>query len=318
VKQHTGKKLRWFHIVLIVIIALLLLSISPIYPSRIYSSQDGKALVALTFDDGYACWTSTILPILQQYDMPATGYITDPEYRQGFTWENAQELVSAGWEIGWHTVKHVPVDTLQRSDLVDDFSQAAPLFTAHGLPTPVTFAYPSGRHSSVAMDVASDYFLASRTMETGVNTPLDVKNSPQHLEQFSMEKGLAYLEKKIRKYAGQNVLVVFAGHTVGEVAPWQKKPDISVDDFTALVEFLHQEEAAGTIDVVTLKDGVQQIQQNPGSQRWRLEVDSPFDTWYHFWIIPVPERYYIYYQAIFEDWIGHRYPQVVHLVNRYK
>ena len=317
-KRPSGRRFKWFYIVLIAIVALLIVSLSPVYPARIYSSQDGKALVALTFDDGYNCWTSTILPVLQQYGMPATGYITDPENRQGFTWENAQELASAGWEIGWHTMTHEPVDNLQRSDIVNDFSQAAPLFEAHNLPAPVTFAYPSGRHNSLSMQVASQYFLASRTMETGVDTPRDVRDAPQHLEQFSMEKGLSYLENKVKKYAGQDVLVVFAGHTVGEVAPWQKKPDISVDDFKSLADFLNQEQAAGKIDVVTLKDGVQRILGNPYSSSWRLDVDSPFDTWYHFWIIPVPERYYIYYQAIIEDAIGHRFPQVVHLVNHYK
>jgi peptidoglycan/xylan/chitin deacetylase (PgdA/CDA1 family) len=317
VKKRFVRKLRWFHIVLIVIVALLLLSLSPIYPARIYSSKEGKTLVALTFDDGYDCWTSQVMPILQQYKLPATGFITDPEYRNGFTWENAQELTSAGWEIGWHTVHHVPVDTLPRADIVDDFSQAAPLFESHGLPAPVTFAYPSGRHNSLSMEVASQYFLASRTMEDGVNTPRDVQNNPQHLKQFSMEKGLAYLENKVNKYAGQDVLVVFTGHTVGEVAPWQTKPDISVDDFASLVEFLYQEQEAGLIEVVTLQDGVQRIQQDEFSSSWRLQIDSPFDTWYHFWIIPVPERYYIYFQIIVQDGIGHRFPQVVHWFDKY-
>ena len=194
-KRKTVRKIRWFHIVLITIVALLLVSLSPIYPARIYSSKDGKTLVALTFDDGYNCWTSEVMPILKQYNLPASGYITDPEYREGFTWEDAQTLASAGWEIGWHTVKHVQVDVRQRSAIIDDFSQAAPLFELHGLLAPATFAYPSGRHDSLAMEVASEYFLASRTTETGVNTPRGVRDNPQHLKQFSMEKGLAYLEK---------------------------------------------------------------------------------------------------------------------------
>jgi len=317
VKRKTVKRIRWFHIVLITIVALLLLSLSPIYPARVYSSKDGKTLVALTFDDGYKCWTSEVMPVLQQYNFPATAFITDPDYRKGFTWEDAQALASAGWEIGWHTLKHTPVDVLQRADIVDDFSQAATLFESHGLLPPTTFAYPSGRHNSLSMEVASEYFVASRTMETGVNTPRSVRNNPQHLEQFSMEKGLAYLEKKVKKYEGQDVLVVFTGHTVGEVAPWQTKPDISIDDFTSLVEFLHQEQDASTIEVVTLEDGVQHMLQDKIPHSWHLQIDSPFDTWYHFWIIPVPERYYLYYQTIIEDRIGHRFPQVSRWFDKY-
>jgi hypothetical protein len=283
----------------------------------LYSSEGGKTLVAITFDDGYHSWTAEAMPLLQQYDMPASGYITDPDYREGFTWEDARTLVKAGWEIGWHTVHHTPVDYLDRSEIVADFSQAAPLFESHGLPSPAVFAYPSGRHDSLAMEVASEYFLASRTMETGVNTPIDVRDDPQHLKQFSMEKGLSYLENKVKKYEGEYVLVVFAGHTIGEVAPWQHQPDISVEDFAALVEFLHQEEEAGNIEVVTLKDGVERMQQGDVSYSWHLQIDSPFDTWYKFWVIPIPERYYIYYQAVIQDGIGHRFPQVVRWTDRY-
>jgi|GEM_PF-4229544 len=107
------------------------------------------------------------MPLLQKYNFPATAFITDLYYREGFTWEGTQALASVGWEIGWYTLKHTPADSLQRSDIVDDFSQAAPLFESHGLLTPTMFASPSGIHNSLSREVASEYFLASRTMETG-------------------------------------------------------------------------------------------------------------------------------------------------------
>jgi peptidoglycan/xylan/chitin deacetylase (PgdA/CDA1 family) len=311
------KRIRWFHIVIIVIVALLLMSLSPVYPARLYSSEDGKALVVITFDDGYESWITEAMPVLLQYNMPATGFINNPEIRDGFTWEDARELANAGWEIGWHTANHVPVDNLQRSEIEDDFSLAAPLLESNGLPAPVTFAYPSGRHDSLSLEVASEYFLASRTMETGVNTPFDVRDDPQHLKQFSMEKGLDYLEKKVNKYAGQDLLIIFTGHTIGELARWQSKPDITVEDFQSLVEFLHQQEEVGTIDVVTLKEAVERMQQREIKYSWHLQIDSPFDTWYRFWIIPVPERYYIYFQVIVQDGIGHRFPQIVRWFDRY-
>ena len=316
-KEPGARRIKWFHIVLITIVALLLLSLSPIYPARVGSAADNRTLVAITLDDGYHCWTSEIMPVLQKYDMPATFYIIDPQYQKGFSWTDAQELYNAGYEIGWHTAKHVSVDMMASSEIASDFESAEPMFESHGLPRPETFAYPSGRHSDQSMEVASRYFVASRTTEDGVNYPDDVRENPQHLRGYSMEKGLSFLEKKVNKYSGQNVLITLVGHTVGEVASWQTKPDMTVDDFNALAEFLHEKEQAGLIEVVTLDEGVKRLQQQELSYTWRIRIDSPFDTWFRFWVIPVPERYYIFYEKVVLDFIGHRYPQVPRWFDRY-
>lgn len=304
------RKLRWFHIVLASIIILLLISVSPVYPGRIFSSEDNTTLVVLTFDDGYSSWVTEAMPILQEYDLPASGYINDPEFREDFTWEYALTLHEAGWEIGWHTATHMNVDVAERSQLIDDYNLGKSLFEAHGLPAPVTFVYPSGRHDDESVEITSEFFLAARTTHHGVNTPRDVMENPAHLKQFNMDNDLPFIEKKIRKYQDQGMLIVLTAHTIGQVVEWQKNPTMTTEEFEDLAEFLHQEEVKGNIDVVTLREGVEIIQNRNVITSWGLKVDSPSDTWFKFWKIPVPERYFVYYEEIIQDFIGHSNPGI--------
>lgn len=318
--KRPSRGIKRLQLVLIILCGLLIISLSPIYPVRASYTSDKQELVALTFDDGYSCWTSEIMPILEEYGLTASGYINDPQYapdyRTDFSWADAKQLLDAGWEIGWHTQKHISVDTASATEIENDFSSAQSLFESHGLPAPVTFAYPSGRHDSESMKIASKYFLASRTMETGPNSPNDVMNNSQGLKQYSLERGLSYIKQKINKYDHNGTLIVLAGHTVGEIAPWQKEPDMTVEDFKALAEFLHQQEQAGLIKVVTLSEGVNHIRQQSVKYSWQIMVDSPFDSWFRLWKIPFPERYYNFYQAVVYDFIGHQYPLVARWFER--
>src|SRR4030067_417615 len=109
-KNGALRKLRWFHILILAVGALLLVSLSPVYPARVYSTDEDITLVALTFDDGYNSWVSEAMPILAEYGLTATGYIRPTEYGETYTWEDVGTLYDAGWEIGWHTVEHTQVD----------------------------------------------------------------------------------------------------------------------------------------------------------------------------------------------------------------
>ncbi len=113
--------------------------------------------VILTFDDGYADFYTTALPILRAHDFRATAYVVS-----GFVgWPNymtAAQVVEAdrsGIEIGSHTVNHPNLTNLSsvsvHSQLID-----SKRFLENLLGHPVTsFCYPSGKvNSMVAWQVA--------------------------------------------------------------------------------------------------------------------------------------------------------------------
>jgi glycosyltransferase involved in cell wall biosynthesis len=319
-----GKKreTRWFHIISAIILALpllpilLLLSFLPVYPGKKVHSKQKQTLVALTFDDGYSCWTSKVMPILARYNLPATAFINDPEQLEDFTWIDVQELYNAGWEIGWHTARHINFDIADRSEIISDFENCRVLFKRYGLPTPVSFSYPWGKHDQVSMKIVPNYFQAARTTHLDENSPCSVRENPVHTAGISVSRGLPFCMETVSKYAQQGVLVVFVIHTVGQVAKWQRRPDMTVAEFEDFVKFLHQEKQAGRIKVVTFDKGVRLMQQREAHSHWGIKMYSPLDSWGRFLFLPVPRRYFALYDRIVRNLIGHRYPQIRSLLGR--
>jgi peptidoglycan/xylan/chitin deacetylase (PgdA/CDA1 family) len=114
--------------------------------------------VILTFDDGYADFYTTALPILRAHDFRATAYVVSgfvgrPNY---MTAAQVLEADRSGIEIGSHTVNHPNLTNLSsgsvRSQLID-----SKRFLEQLLGHPVTsFCYPSGKvNSMVAWQVAN-------------------------------------------------------------------------------------------------------------------------------------------------------------------
>jgi peptidoglycan/xylan/chitin deacetylase (PgdA/CDA1 family) len=308
--------MRWHQKISIAILVLLLIPLSPVYPAKECRTEDQQTLVSLTFDDGYGCWISTILPILERYNLVATAFIFEPDYRLNFYWSDVQELYDAGWEIGWHTATHMQIDVADQSEIISDFSNCGALFEDHGLPPPVSFAYPFGRHDLSSMEIVSDYFLAARTIHQGVNSPCYIQENPAHLKEIGIERGIGFLEKTVSENVGSGVFIVFLGHIVGDDMGPDYEPDMTAEEFEIFIEFLHQEEQKGNIDIVTFNEGVSRMQQVEGTSSWGIKLGSPFSSWSKVHVIPVPERYLFLYQWVIQDFIGHRFPQVARLFDR--
>ncbi len=129
----------------------------------------GKPVI-LTFDDGYADFYTTALPILRAHDFRATAYVVSgfvgwPNY---MTAAQVLEADRSGIEIGSHTVNHPNLTNLSsvsvRSQLVD-----SKRFLENLLGHPVTsFCYPSGKvNSMVAWQVADVGYDSATTTAFG-------------------------------------------------------------------------------------------------------------------------------------------------------
>ena len=311
------KRIRWFQIVSIILLAFLLVPLSPIIPIKTCHCKNNQTLVSLTFDDGYSCWTSKVMPILKRYNLTATAFVNNPDYLdRDFTWADIQELHNTGWEVGWHTARHINLATSDRREIVEDFNSCPALFKTHGLPPPLTFAYPYGEHDLTSMKIVSQHFLAARTCHRGVNSPCYVQKYPAHLKMIWLGRKLSFLEQEVNKQSHQGMFIVFFGHTVGQTAWWQDEPEMTVEEFENLAKFLHHEEQEGNIDVVTFKEGVQCMQQQEVTSSWSVKLDSPFNPCFDAYGIPVPQRYLTLYQEVIQDFIGHHYPQIAQRFDR--
>jgi peptidoglycan/xylan/chitin deacetylase (PgdA/CDA1 family) len=118
--------------------------------------------VVLTFDDGYADFYDTVLPLLQAHGFTATlfvttGWLADAGDRAAgrpldrmLSWGQLRELAAAGIEIGAHSHSHAQLDQIRRPELRAELRESRALLeSATGQPVR-SMAYPFG-YSSAAV-----------------------------------------------------------------------------------------------------------------------------------------------------------------------
>jgi peptidoglycan/xylan/chitin deacetylase (PgdA/CDA1 family) len=112
----------------------------------------------LTFDDSARSHFSVVRPILKELGFSATFFITEgydfPANKRDFmTWEQIRELHLDGFEIGNHTRDHSSVTPRTLSRLVQQVQAVNEKCRKHGIPGPVSFAYPGNEYHLDALPV---------------------------------------------------------------------------------------------------------------------------------------------------------------------
>lgn len=109
-------------------------------------------LVVLTFDDSAKSHYTIVRPLLLKYKFGATFFITEgfdfrDNKRDYMTWEEIAELHRDGFEIGNHTRDHLGISDANVAKLHEQLDGIAKRCQEHGIPTPVTFAWPGNATS---------------------------------------------------------------------------------------------------------------------------------------------------------------------------
>ena len=93
------------------------------------AERGARGIVGLTFDDGYADFASTVVPILARFGFTATVYVLagrlgglnewdpDASRKRLMTREQVREVARAGMEVGSHGLRHVSLPTLTQTEL---------------------------------------------------------------------------------------------------------------------------------------------------------------------------------------------------------
>ena len=120
--------------------------------------------VVLTFDDGFADFHTTVLPILREHRLRATLYVTtgyvggparwladcNEQNRQMISWSQLHEAAAEGVEIGAHSHTHPQLDRLDATRLASEIRRPKGLLEDQlGLEVS-TFAYPFGYRNRAA------------------------------------------------------------------------------------------------------------------------------------------------------------------------
>lgn len=118
-------------------------------------------LVVLTFDDSKASHYTVVRPILKKYGFGATFFITEGfSFRTNkedyLTWEQISGLHQDGFEIGNHTRDHKGVSKANLAGLREQVEAINAQCAAHGIATPVSFAYPGNAIEPAAIPLLEE------------------------------------------------------------------------------------------------------------------------------------------------------------------
>lgn len=118
-------------------------------------------LVVLTFDDSSKSHYTVARPLLLKHKFGATFFITEgfdfPTNKKDYmTWDEIKQLHKDGFEIGNHTIGHMSVNEKSLRDLSAQVKAINARCKEHGIPQPVSFAYPGNAISKDALPILKD------------------------------------------------------------------------------------------------------------------------------------------------------------------
>jgi peptidoglycan/xylan/chitin deacetylase (PgdA/CDA1 family) len=130
--------------------------------------QPPAGYATISFDDAMRSTSTVALPVLRDYGIRATVYVTvlllggvSPWIRDGsenriMSEDELLELAAAGWEIGAHTMTHPDLSVLDYDTCrgeIEDSKEALERTTGNRVET---FAYPFGRFGDASVRAARD------------------------------------------------------------------------------------------------------------------------------------------------------------------
>jgi peptidoglycan/xylan/chitin deacetylase (PgdA/CDA1 family) len=150
-------------------------------------SEPPAGLAAITFDDGMRNNHEVAWPILAEYSIPATVYVTVGFIDRASPWiggdgdgammdeRQLRELATAGWELGAHTMTHPDMSALTYEQCLAEIHQSAAELERIGGRRVLTFAYPFGRYGPHAIAAARDSgMIAAVTTGSGSWDPYEL------------------------------------------------------------------------------------------------------------------------------------------------
>lgn len=223
-----------------------------------------ERLVVLTFDDASASHHSIARPVLLRHGFGATFFITEgfsfrTNKRDYLTWEQVAELHRDGFEIGNHTRDHLGITAQTVSRLAEQLAVIADRCREHGIPSPVSFAWPGNRFHPAALPIlaAAGIRFARRggepevpyaqgggvPYEPGIDHPLLIPTTGDARPDWT----LAHLQRALaRGGPGRIPVLQFHGVPDGE-HPWVNTPR---ERFEEYMDWLHREKYT----VIALRD----------------------------------------------------------------
>ena len=146
--------------------------------------------VAITFDDGYNNIYDNGMPLLVEFGMPFTVFVStetiDRRFGDMMDWDTLRDLQANGATIANHSVKHdyfvrqFPLDDAWLEGAYNDITEAQKRIEAELGPSPRWFAYPYGEFNNALRDkLEQEGWIAFGQQSGGVGQYSDFQSLPR-------------------------------------------------------------------------------------------------------------------------------------------
>lgn len=241
-------------------------------------------LVVLTFDDSVKSHSTFVAPLLKKYGFGATFFITEgfefkTDKEHYMTWEQIAQLHRDGFEIGNHTRDHMGISAKTLGQLPEQLETIDAQCKAHGIPKPVSFAYPGNAFDPGAFEVLASHGIrwARRggapeypyeegrgfAYEPGRDHPLFIPSAADARPAWTMEDFIRGVEQ-----ARDGRIAVLQFHGVPDLEhPWvHTHPHM----FEAFMKHLHDH----GYKVIALRDLDKYVDPARVPQRWDAVIEQ--------------------------------------------
>ena len=139
-------------------------------------AQFNRALVSLTFDDGWRSIYTNGLPLLNKYGFVSTQYLNSQPIVDGYpdymTYQMVKDYFNQGSELAWHTQTHADLTTLTQAQTDTELTIPSAFLQGIGqsAATFKNFATPYGAYNTAAVTEIKKFYGTHRSVEEGYNS----------------------------------------------------------------------------------------------------------------------------------------------------
>ena len=157
----------------------------PLREAALRLARDGHVpdrTVVITFDDGYESVYTEAMPILARHGFKATVFLVGdfvgrpgrqaPPELDGpllslLSWDQVQDLVDHGHEMGAHTMSHPDLTRIPSSELTHEIATSRKILEDRLGEVVSSFAYPFGRFTPEVRQIVSKQFATAVSTKLG-------------------------------------------------------------------------------------------------------------------------------------------------------
>jgi peptidoglycan/xylan/chitin deacetylase (PgdA/CDA1 family) len=131
-----------------------------------------RALVSITFDDGWRSVNQNALPIMSAYGYKGTFYLNPSalDTTNFIGQKQVDELLAKGEQIGSHGFSHADMTSINADQLDAQLSRARAGYNTRGTVHPLDFATPYGKSDAEVQYAARKHYRSLRSTDSGLNT----------------------------------------------------------------------------------------------------------------------------------------------------